>query len=104
MKEAFFLSLPHRNKTSLSMGRKVMNKNRYPLYLLICGLMLYFALPRMSFSSGSDMLFTGAWLLLAFCVVAGNLSAFLYTPKRRAEKKAERKAKTAREQSRGLAG
>jgi hypothetical protein len=80
-----------------------MHKNRYLLYLLVCGLMLYFAVPRMSFSAGSDGLFAGAWLMLAFCVVAGNLSAFLYTPKRKMAKREEGKTKPARERTRGLA-
>ncbi|MBT2754460.1 hypothetical protein J7E71_00700 [Mesobacillus foraminis] len=60
-----------------------MNKNRYLLYLLLCGLMLYYALPRISIGiHGPEGLFASAWLLFALFVIAGNLSAFLYTPKK----------------------
>ena len=79
-----------------------MNKNRYLLYLLLCGLMLYYALPRISFESlGLESLFAGAWLLFALFVIAGNLSAFLYTPKKQKVPKAGVKSKPKR--SRGLA-
>jgi len=60
-----------------------MNKNKYLLYLLLCGLMLYYAVPKFSLESiGVDSLFAGTWLLFALLVAAGNLSAFLYTPKK----------------------
>ena len=79
-----------------------MNKNRYLLYLLLSGLMLYYTLPRLSFNAtGKESLFAVAWLLLALFVIAGNLYAYLYTPKKRRirGKKAEIKSK----KSRGLA-
>lgn len=60
-----------------------MNKNRYLLYLLLCGLMLYYALPRISIGiKGPESVFGVSWLLLALFAAAGNLSAFLYTPKK----------------------
>jgi hypothetical protein len=63
-----------------------MNKNKYLLYLLLCGLMLYIAMPRLDLASGgSEALFAGSWLFLALLVFAGNLAAFLYTPKKQAK-------------------
>lgn len=60
-----------------------MKKNRYLLYLLLCGLMLYIGMPELTFQAGGkEALFAGAWLFLAFLVLAGNLAAFLYTPKK----------------------
>ncbi|RSD27711.1 hypothetical protein [Mesobacillus subterraneus] len=60
-----------------------MKKNRYLLYLLLCGLMLYIGMPELSFQAGGkEALFAGAWLFLALLVFAGNLAAFLYTPKK----------------------
>jgi hypothetical protein len=60
-----------------------MNKNKYLLYLLLSGLMLYIAMPRLNLTTGgSEALFAGAWLFLALLVFAGNLAAFLYTPKK----------------------
>jgi hypothetical protein len=79
-----------------------MNKNRYLLYLLLCGVMLYYALPRISFDSlGAEGLFSGAWLLFALFVIAGNLSAFLYTPKK--QKATRAKVESKPRKSRGLA-
>jgi hypothetical protein len=64
--------------------------------------MLYYALPRISFSSlGSESLFAGAWLMFALFVIAGNLSAFLYTPKK--QKVARAKVEAMPRKSRGLA-
>lgn len=64
-----------------------MKKNRYLLCLLVCGLLLYYALPRLNvFASGAEGLFSIMWLFLAVCVVAGNLSGVLFTEKRRPRK------------------
>lgn len=64
--------------------RGVMNKNRYILCLLLCALLVYYALPRLPVHrSGIEGTFAVAWLFLAFVAVAGNLSAILYTPKNR---------------------
>ncbi len=63
-----------------------MKKNRYLLYLLLCGVMLYIALPELNLQAGGkEALFAGSWLFLALLVFAGNLAAFLYTPKKRAQ-------------------
>lgn len=60
-----------------------MNKNRYLLCLLACGAMLYFALPRLPIhDEGIAGVFSISWLLLCLVVIAGNLSALLYTPKK----------------------
>jgi hypothetical protein len=61
-----------------------MKKNRYVLCLLLCGWMIYFALPRLAFfSEGEVGVFALAWLGLALMVIAGNLSALLYNSKQR---------------------
>ncbi|KON90236.1 hypothetical protein AF332_08090 [Sporosarcina globispora] len=62
-----------------------MNKNRYLLCLLLCGLMLYYAAPRMGvFNGGTEGIFAISWLALALFVIAGNLTALLYAPKKAA--------------------
>jgi hypothetical protein len=49
--------------------------------------MLYFAVPRLSvFADGLEGVFALSWLALALIVLAGNLTALLYSPKK-AEKK-----------------
>jgi hypothetical protein len=59
-------------------------KNRYLLCLLLCGLMLYFAVPRLSiFAAGAEGIFAIVWLSFALVVIAGNLTALLYSPKKR---------------------
>lgn len=61
-----------------------MKKNRYLLYLLLCGMMLYIGMPELNFQmGGKEALFAGSWLFLALLVFAGNLATFLYTPKKR---------------------
>jgi hypothetical protein len=60
-----------------------MKRNRYLLCLLICGLMLYFAVPRLSLSTnGVEEAFSIVWLMFAMIVMAGNLTGLLYQPKR----------------------
>lgn len=45
--------------------------------------MLYFAVPRLSlFADGLEGIFTLSWLALALMVIAGNLTALLYSPKK----------------------
>ncbi|MED3549305.1 hypothetical protein [Cytobacillus praedii] len=59
-----------------------MNKNRYLLCLLVCGLLLYYAAPRLDvFSEGLAGVFAISWLAFALIVIAGNLTALLYSPK-----------------------
>jgi accessory gene regulator protein AgrB len=60
-----------------------MKKNRYLLCLLLSGLLLYYAVPRISiFSLGAEGVFAYVWLGFALIVIAGNLTGLLYTPKR----------------------
>lgn len=59
-----------------------MNKNRFLLCLLVCGLLLYYAAPRLDvFSGGLAGIFAISWLVFALIVIAGNLTALLYSPK-----------------------
>ncbi|MGW6434727.1 hypothetical protein ACWFPQ_15830 [Peribacillus butanolivorans] len=50
--------------------------------MLLCGVMLYYAVPRLSLSGGLESLFAGSWLLFALLAVAGNLTGILYSPKK----------------------
>lgn len=58
-------------------------KNRYLLCILLTVLLLYYALPYLSLNfQTSEGIFSLAWLGFALLVFAGNLSAWLYAPKR----------------------
>jgi hypothetical protein len=58
-----------------------MKNNRYLLCILLCGLMLYYAVPKLSVEAqGAEGIFAGAWLLLALFVLAGNLTGLLFSP------------------------
>jgi len=58
-----------------------MNKNRYLLCLLASGMILYYAVPRLSISSpGVEGIFATSWILFALLVISGNLTGLLYTP------------------------
>lgn len=60
-----------------------MKANRYLLCLLLGSLFLYFAVPRLDvFSDGLQGIFAVIWLAFALIVIAGNLTALLYAPKR----------------------
>lgn len=60
-----------------------MNKNRYFLCLLFCGLMLYYALPNLPSQNGDGAgVFSISWLIFAILVIAGNLSALLFEPRK----------------------
>lgn len=60
-----------------------MKKNRYLLCLLVCGMLLYFAVPRLGvFNGSSEGIFAISWLAFALMVIAGNLTALLYSPKK----------------------
>lgn len=55
-------------------------KNRLILCLLLCGLLLYYAAPRLSITAGgAEGIFALLWLLLALFVIAGNLAGALFT-------------------------
>ncbi len=82
-----------------------MRKNRYLLYLLLCGMMLYVALPELDFQTGGkETLFAGSWLLLALLVFSGNLAAFLYTPKKHARTGTMREESKPKRKSREFTG
>ncbi|KAA0549124.1 hypothetical protein FZW96_04210 [Bacillus sp. BGMRC 2118] len=70
-------------------------RNRLLLCLLICGVMLYYAVPRLTVHfSGIDGVFAFSWFLLAFFVIGGNLAGFLYSEKKK------KKIRLRREQAR----
>jgi hypothetical protein len=59
-----------------------MKRNRYILCLLSGAVLLYFGVPKFSIQAeGLEGIFTASWLALALLVIAGNLSAILYSPK-----------------------
>ncbi len=50
--------------------------------------MLYFAVPRLSvFAEGLEGTFALTWLAFAIIVIAGNLTAMLYSPKKAVKKR-----------------
>ncbi|MDQ0245894.1 hypothetical protein J2S09_003472 [Bacillus fengqiuensis] len=58
-------------------------KNQTMLSLLLCGLMLYYAVPRLAVDVNSAQgVFSLSWLFLALLVAGGNLSSLLYKPKK----------------------
>ena len=60
-----------------------MNKNRYLLCILLGGVLLYYGVPQLSpFAEGVEGIFSITWLIFALMVMAGNLTALLYTPKK----------------------
>jgi hypothetical protein len=65
----------------------LLKKNRYLLCLLLCGFMLYYAVPQLSvMAGGAQGTFAIAWLAFALMVIAGNLTALLYSPKKQGQK------------------
>jgi hypothetical protein len=78
----------HKNDTSTFLKEEIkLKKNRYLLCLLLCGFMIYFAAPRLSFHAfGGQGIFSLAWLSFALMVIAGNLTGLLYGQKRQAQK------------------
>jgi hypothetical protein len=68
-------------------GVERLNKNRYIVCLLASGMLLYYAVPRLSVSSaGAEGYFAIAWLSFALMVMAGNLTGLLYTPNHKKKK------------------
>lgn len=64
-----------------------MKKNRYLLCILASAAMLYFALPRLPIHEGGlGGIFAFSWLAFCLIVIAGNLSALLYAPRKLREK------------------
>jgi hypothetical protein len=71
-------------------GVVLMNKNRYFICLLVSGVLLYYAVPRLSiYSAGVEGYFSIIWLLFALMVIAGNLTGLLYTPKKRKQQQSD---------------
>lgn len=63
-------------------------KQRLLLCLLLCGVMLYYAVPRLSLETGGlESIFGGTWLFFALLSVAGNLTGILYSPKKQKVKR-----------------
>ncbi|WP_409251621.1 hypothetical protein V1502_15990 [Bacillus sp. SCS-153A] len=59
-----------------------MKKQRYLICLLLAGMMLYYAVPRMDvFADGLQGAFALSWLAFAAIVIAGNLSGMLFAPR-----------------------
>ncbi|MCQ6273416.1 hypothetical protein JMM81_00310 [Bacillus sp. V3B] len=64
-----------------------MNRNRYIICLLASGILLYYAVPRLSISSmETEGYFSIVWLSFALMVIAGNLTGLLYTPSHKKKK------------------
>lgn len=58
-------------------------KNRLLLCLLICGVLLYYAVPRLSINAaGLEGIFAMAWIFFALIVIGGNLVGLMYSPKK----------------------
>ncbi|RIW29690.1 hypothetical protein D3H55_18095 [Bacillus salacetis] len=59
-----------------------MKKQRYLICLLLAGMMLYYAVPRLDvFADGLQGVFGLSWLGFAAIVIAGNLTGMLFTPR-----------------------
>jgi hypothetical protein len=59
-----------------------MKKQRYLICLLLAGMMLYYAVPRLNvFAEGLSGVFALSWLAFAAIVIAGNLSGMLFAPR-----------------------
>lgn len=56
-------------------------RNRCILSLLICGALLYYALPQLTLQGNSmATYFSWTWLAFLIMAIAGNLAAILYAP------------------------
>ena len=54
-------------------------KKRYGFCFVAAFVMLMWSLPHLTFEgTREEILFSAAWMALAFCVLAGNLSGILY--------------------------
>ncbi|MFD1779718.1 hypothetical protein ACFSFW_13720 [Fredinandcohnia salidurans] len=74
--------------------------NRLLLCLLLCGVLLYYGVPRLSIGAeGLEGVFALSWLVFALIVVSGNLIGLLYNPKS-AQKTTSPQATTAKRRQR----
>ncbi|MEH7226441.1 hypothetical protein V7112_21725 [Bacillus sp. JJ1566] len=56
--------------------------NRLLLCLLLCGVLLYYGVPRLTIGAeGLEGIFAISWLVFALIVISGNLIGLLYNPK-----------------------
>ncbi|MCA0965522.1 hypothetical protein LZP85_16665 [Priestia flexa] len=70
----------------------MLKRNKAILYLLLCGLMLYYAKPYIVISTESlQGIFSLTWLGLALLVVGGNVSSLLYAKKEEQKKLLQQK-------------
>jgi len=61
-------------------------KNRLILCLLVCGVLLYYAVPNLSVhAQGLEGIFSIVWLAFACIVIGGNLVGLLYHPKKQSK-------------------
>ncbi|CAM3920012.1 hypothetical protein [Lederbergia lenta] len=68
-------------------------RNRYLICLLLCAVMLYLALPAIELKAeGMKGLFSITWIAFVLLVIAGNLSALLFSPKRQQSNKVDNRA------------
>ncbi|PLR68403.1 MULTISPECIES: hypothetical protein [Bacillaceae] len=75
------------------------------LYILLAGVAVYFAVPRLDFSSSSSLesLFSLIWLLFALLVIGGNLVGIIYAPKKRITRHAALQKMSAKTKQRAAA-
>lgn len=63
-------------------------RERLLFCLLLIGMMLYYALPKLSFTGSTEQtIFSVSWLLLAFLAVGGNVATVLFSSNRKQGKK-----------------
>ncbi|MBS4173806.1 hypothetical protein [Bacillus sp. FJAT-49736] len=61
-----------------------MKRSRYLLCILLAAALLYYAIPQLHFTASSQNgVFAFVWAGFALLVIAGNLSALLYSPKKK---------------------
>lgn len=61
-------------------------RERLLFCLLFIGIMLYYAIPRLSFTDSLEQaIFSASWLLFAVLAAGGNIAAVLYMPKKQVE-------------------
>ena len=62
-------------------------RERLLFCLLFIGIMLYYAIPRLSFTGSLEVvIFSVSWLAFAVLAVGGNIAAVLYMPRKTIKK------------------
>lgn len=60
--------------------------------LLLIGILLYYAVPRLNFyGTVEERIFAGAWLFFAVCTIGGNVAAVLFQTSQRRVRKLSKK-------------